>query len=134
MYATFTDFSVGLPCGGEIDVFVQEYDAELFERIGERRAVVYTDLSSGEQRLAFEGDDEQTDSLLRDARSQVTGNVFANLFGPPPRLLVFGAIDTAERVASSSQTGSPEGASALCGSAMPSASATTWAVAAVPRN
>ncbi|HVR12145.1 MAG TPA: XdhC family protein, partial [Gaiellaceae bacterium] len=89
-------FSVGLPCGGEIDVFVQEYDAELFERIGERRAVVYTDLSSGEQRLAFEGDDEQTDSLLRDARSQVTGNVFANLFGPPPRLLVFGAIDTAE--------------------------------------
>jgi xanthine dehydrogenase accessory factor len=89
-------FAVGLPCGGEIDVFVQDYDAELFERIGERRAVVYTDLSSGEQRLAFEGDDEQTDSLLRDARSQVIGNVFADVFGPPPRLLVFGAIDTAE--------------------------------------
>jgi hypothetical protein len=34
----------------------------------------------------------------------------------------------------SSQTGSPEGASALCGSAMPSASATTCEVAAVPRN
>ena len=34
----------------------------------------------------------------------------------------------------SSQTGSPEGASALWGSAMPSASATTCAVAAVPRN
>ena len=41
---------------------------------------------------------------------------------------------TAERVASSSQTGSPDGASALCGSAMPSASATTCDVAAVPRN
>ena len=34
----------------------------------------------------------------------------------------------------SSQTGSPEGASALWGSAMPRASATTCAVAAVPRN
>ena len=34
----------------------------------------------------------------------------------------------------SSQTGSPEGASALCGSESPSASATTCDVAAVPRN
>ena len=34
----------------------------------------------------------------------------------------------------SSQTGSPDGLSALCGSAIPSASATTCAVAAVPRN
>ena len=77
-------------------MFVQEYDEELFERIGERRAVVYTDLGSGEQRLAFEGEDEQTDSLLRDAHSKVVGGVFADVFGPPPRLLVFGAIDTAE--------------------------------------
>ena len=34
--------------------------------------------------------------------------------------------------AMSSQTGWPEGASALCGTAIPSASATTWDVAAVP--
>ena len=34
----------------------------------------------------------------------------------------------------SSQTGSPDGLSALCGSARPNASATTCAVAAVPRN
>jgi hypothetical protein len=40
----------------------------------------------------------------------------------------------AERLASSSHTGSPDGASALCGSARPSASATTCEVAAVPRN
>ncbi len=38
----------------------------------------------------------------------------------------------AERLASSSQTGSPDGASALCGSARPNASATTCDVAAVP--
>ncbi len=40
----------------------------------------------------------------------------------------------AERRAMSSQIGWPEGASAECGSAMPSASATTCEVAAVPRN
>ena len=40
----------------------------------------------------------------------------------------------AERRASSSQTGWPEGASAEWQSASPSASATTWLVAAVPRN
>ena len=50
-------FQVGLPCGGEIDVFVREYDRELYERIGERRAVVFTDVEDGSQRLVFEGDD-----------------------------------------------------------------------------
>ena len=39
--------SVGLPCGGEIDVFVGEYEQELYEQIADRRAVVYTDLDSG---------------------------------------------------------------------------------------
>ena len=40
----------------------------------------------------------------------------------------------AERRAMSSQIGCPEGASAVCGSDRPSASPTTWDVAAVPRN
>jgi len=84
-------------------VFVQEYDPAVFEQIGERRAVVYTNLESGEQRLVFEGDDEKADALIRSARSQVVGNVFADVFGPPPRLLVFGAIDTAEALARSAK-------------------------------
>ena len=90
--------SVGLPCGGEIDVLVGEYAPELYEQIGERRAVVYTDLDSGEQRLVFEGEDESTDVLIRGAQSRVVGDTFADVFGPPPRLLVFGAIDTAEEL------------------------------------
>ncbi len=43
-------------------------------------------------------------------------------------------IARAERRAASSQTGWPEGASAVCGSERPSASPTTCEVAAVPRN
>jgi xanthine dehydrogenase accessory factor len=91
-------FSVGLPCGGEIDVFVGKYDPDVYEQIGERRAVVYTELDSGAQRLVFEGEDDATDSLIRSARSQVVDGTFADVFGPPPRLLVFGAIDTGEEL------------------------------------
>ena len=65
-----------------------------------RRAVVFTDLDDGSQRLAFEGEDARADELLRGAHSRVVElegrKSFANVLGPPPRLLVFGAIDTAE--------------------------------------
>ena len=96
-------FQVGLPCGGEIDVFVQEEDRELAGRIellGDRRAVLFTELENGTQRLAVEGDDPIADELLRGGHSKVVEldgqRVFADVFGPPPRLLVFGAVDTAE--------------------------------------
>jgi len=96
-------FQVGLPCGGEIDVFVQEEDRELAERLeslGDRRAVLFTELEGGLQRLALEGEDPIADELLRGGHSKVVEldgrRVFADVFGPPPRLLVFGAVDTAE--------------------------------------
>jgi xanthine dehydrogenase accessory factor len=93
-------FEVGLPCGGEIDVFVREYDRELYEGIGERRAVVFTDVEDGSQRLVFEGDEGVADELLRGAHSKLVElegrKVFADVFGPPPRLFVYGAVDTAE--------------------------------------
>ncbi len=96
-------FQVGLPCGGEIDVFVQEEDRELAKRVeslGDGRAVLFTDLELGSQRLALEGEDPLADELLRGGHSKVVEldgrRTFAEVFGPPPRLLVFGAVDTAE--------------------------------------
>ena len=96
---------VGLPCGGEIDVSVVEPDlrvlADVAEVIrGDRRAVLFTDLDSGRQRLVAEGDEELADALLREGGSRVVEAddrvLFADVYGPPPRLLVFGAVDTAE--------------------------------------
>jgi xanthine dehydrogenase accessory factor len=102
-------FEVGLPCGGEIDVFVETADQELIERIERivdegRHAVLFTVLDGddvGERRLVEDaaGDEVATD-LLRSGRSRVLEldgrKVFGEVFGPPPRLLVIGAVDTAE--------------------------------------
>jgi xanthine dehydrogenase accessory factor len=99
--------SIGLPCGGEIDVFVEQGDPELVARIGtlleqDRHAVLFTSIEGsdvGRRELALHGDPRAAEALRR-GRSHVLerdgGRVFADVFGPPPRLLVFGAVDTAE--------------------------------------
>jgi xanthine dehydrogenase accessory factor len=107
---------VGLPCGGEIDVFVVEPDEQLLERLKgivdeERRAVLFSVVDgddSGKSWLAVEGEPTeappdlaaQVDELLRSGRSRVLEHegrtVFADIYEPPPRLLVIGAVDTAE--------------------------------------
>jgi xanthine dehydrogenase accessory factor len=90
--------SVGLPCGGEIDVYVQMPDPEVVERVlgllgSEERAVVLTDIETGEQRVARDPELERGPSRLVELDGR---RVFADVYGPPPRLLVFGAVDTAE--------------------------------------
>jgi xanthine dehydrogenase accessory factor len=97
--------SVGLPCGGEIDVWIDEPAPDLLEQLGrivreEARAVVLTDLEDGTSRLVRHGEDSVADELIRGGHSKVFElegrRVFADIFGPPPRLLVYGAVDTAD--------------------------------------
>jgi xanthine dehydrogenase accessory factor len=111
-------FSVGLPCGGEIDVFVEELPDELLERLErvverDERAVLFTVIEGdgrGAQLLVTAAGErtgnapaelaELVPELIRGRRNQVLradgSTVFAEVYGPPPRLLVFGAVDTAE--------------------------------------
>ena len=97
--------SVGLPCGGEIDVWVDEPDPALLEQLAgivrtDERAVLLTDLDGSGSRLAREGEGPRADELIRAGHSRVVEvegkRLFADVFGPPPRLFVYGAVDTAE--------------------------------------
>jgi len=86
-------WEVGLPCGGEIAVMVQPvsaegFDPELFDRIAEARdqgetLTVTTDLATGHA----------------DLRPLETGEVFANRYDPPRRLLIVGAVQIAQSLA-----------------------------------
>jgi xanthine dehydrogenase accessory factor len=86
-------FGIGLPCGGEIDVFVEELTEV------ERPDVTLT-VVAGEnvgERL-HDAELEQTARLR--GRSHVieleNSTVLADVQAPPPRLFVYGAVDTAE--------------------------------------
>ena len=106
--------TVGLSCGGEIDVFVEE--SPLVERVldvaeRDERAVHLTVIDGpkiGAEALVFDGGEVLGDAALaplaeglQGGKSKVIdledgGRAFAEVYGPPPRLLAFGAIDTAE--------------------------------------
>ena len=77
-------WTVGLPCGGEIDVFVEPFTgAPPIER-GTSYVVV-----AGEKA----GERWHDDAL---ARTELRGDVFAEAVAPPPRLVAVGAGDIAE--------------------------------------
>jgi xanthine dehydrogenase accessory factor len=86
-------FGVGLPCGGEIDVFVEELtDAE--------RPDVTLTVVAGEGVGERLDDPELLEAARRRGRSHVLElgdrTVLADVSAPPPRLFVYGAVDTAE--------------------------------------
>jgi xanthine dehydrogenase accessory factor len=83
---------VGLPCGGEIDVFV--------EPLRERDKDVSLTVIAGEGVGERLDDPEIERAALRRGRSHVIEvgdrTVFADVVADPPRLFVYGAVDTAE--------------------------------------
>jgi xanthine dehydrogenase accessory factor len=112
-------FSVGLPCGGEIDVFVETAPDALVEQLlqiieTEERAILFTVVEGeplGADLLVTEAGErfgdgpgelpDHVDELLRRGRNTLLElddgrKVFAEIYGPAPRLLVIGAVDTAE--------------------------------------
>jgi xanthine dehydrogenase accessory factor len=85
-------FGVGLPCGGEIDVFVEPDRSDQSD-------VVLT-VVAGEDVGQKLNDPELEQAARRRGRSHVFEHegrtIFADVSVPPPRLFVYGAIDTAE--------------------------------------
>jgi xanthine dehydrogenase accessory factor len=87
-------FGVGLPCGGEIDVFVERLQPD------ESDVVLTVVAGEGVGEKLHDADLEQ--AARRRGRSHVIElegrAVFADVSAPPPRLFVYGAVDTAEAV------------------------------------
>ncbi len=85
---------IGLPCGGEIDVFVEEL------RDDAAPGGVMLTVVAGEGVGERLDDPELARAALRRGRSHAFEHegrtVFAEVDAPPPRLLVYGAVDTAE--------------------------------------
>jgi xanthine dehydrogenase accessory factor len=85
-------FGVGLPCGGEIDVFVEPYRDDDGD-------VVLT-VVAGDEIGEKLHDPDLEQAARRRGRSHVFEHegrmVFADVSVPPPRLFVYGAADTAE--------------------------------------
>jgi xanthine dehydrogenase accessory factor len=87
-------FGIGLPCGGEIDVFVEPADAEQAET-----DVVLT-VVAGDGVGEKLHDEELELAARRRGRSHLIDlgdrKVFADVVEQPARLLVYGAVDTAD--------------------------------------
>ncbi|HUA49645.1 MAG TPA: XdhC/CoxI family protein [Solirubrobacteraceae bacterium] len=108
-------WDVGLPCGGEIDVWVQAYEPGQFEQVartgGRAAEVTVLEGASPGAKLLVLADGARTGSLgspeLDDEAARVAGELlwaetserrdglFIDVIGPPPRLIVFGAVDIA---------------------------------------
>jgi xanthine dehydrogenase accessory factor len=108
-------WDVGLPCGGEIDVWVQAYEPGRFSEITRAggRAAEVTLLGGARPgaKLLVEPDGARSGSLgapeLDDEAARVAGellwaesserrgSMFVDVVAPPPGLILFGAVDVA---------------------------------------
>jgi len=108
-------WDVGLPCGGEIDVWVQAYEPGRFAELarGGSRAAEVTLLEGARPgaKLLVEPDGARSGSLgapelddeaaraagelLWSEASERRGMMFIDVVAPPPRVILFGAVDVA---------------------------------------
>ena len=113
-------WDVGLPCGGEIDVWVQAYEPGRFEEIarsgGRAAEVTVLEGAAPGAKLLFEADGARSgslgspelddeaarmaDELLWAETSERRDGLFVDVVGPAPRLIVFGAVDIAASLCS----------------------------------
>jgi xanthine dehydrogenase accessory factor len=111
-------WDVGLPCGGEIDVWIQAYQPGRFASIagagGRAVEVTLMEGTSAGTKLLVEadgarsgslGDSELDDEAARGASellwaevSERRGPLFFDVTAPAPRLIMFGAVDIAASV------------------------------------
>jgi xanthine dehydrogenase accessory factor len=89
-------FDVGLPCGGEIEVFVQALDPEELDRVadaveqGTRLAVTTTLTGPDAGRKTYAEGEGHSTAVRTDEGTLVENHA------PPPVLMIFGAVDTAQ--------------------------------------
>jgi xanthine dehydrogenase accessory factor len=108
-------WEVGLPCGGEIDVWIQAYEPSRFEQIaragGRATEVTMLEGSRPGAKLLVEADGARSGTLgspeLDDEAARIAadllwsehcerrGALFFDVTAPAPRLIVFGAVDIA---------------------------------------
>jgi xanthine dehydrogenase accessory factor len=108
-------WDVGLPCGGEIDVWVQRYEPGRLEEVarsgGRAAEVTLLEGTGAGSKLLVEADGGRSGTLgspeldregARLASEQLwtdvsvrQGPLFIDVVGPSPRLLLFGAVDIA---------------------------------------
>jgi xanthine dehydrogenase accessory factor len=97
-------FDVGLPCGGEIEVFVQPADAEELDQVeaalgSGRRLSVTTTLAGDDAGAKAYGEGEAHSAATRtDART------FVEHYAPAPVMMIFGAVDTAQALCRMAKT------------------------------
>jgi xanthine dehydrogenase accessory factor len=108
-------WEVGLPCGGEIDVWVQRYEPGRFADVagagGRAAEVTMLEGAAPGAKLLVEADGARSGSLgapelddeaarvaselLWAERSERHGPLFFDVTAPTPRLIIFGAVDVA---------------------------------------